>query len=338
MFVLALLLAQFSGGFGNAYRGPQLSASQWAAPVAHPAVVPSSGCGTTAPVTGTTTRSTTLSGGALKDVDNNARTYVLQVGTSVPGGSPDSTPHVLVFVFAGANQTSADAQGFGVCAPAAAVAGAICVYIQGIPFQGSSGSAWDDSGGNPSRSNYWQQFGAADGRDSLFWDSVSADVEAHYCIDTNRVFLAGFSWGCDLVTSMSSTRGNQVRAVAGASCAYAFWTASDPTTYGDICSGSSSPCNAAQNVGHLAPSLTAPLYRFTGDIAGDVFYSATLMRSTVDMVRAHNGCSLATASIGSPCSEYQWCSARVIECRYAGLGHAIPPNWGTDTWNVFAAI
>lgn len=328
--LVAALLAQFGGVRSIAQFRP-LTSSQWTEP-SKAAVSASSGCGVSGQPTGSTTRTTDLSGTALKDVENTSRSYILQVGTAYS----NATPAPVVFVYHGATGTSGDAVNFGICSGTVPAASAICIFIQGVSFQGSGTPAWDDSEIN--RTQWWQPFGAVTSRDTLLTLAIMADVKAHYCVDQNRVYAAGFSWGCDMVTSLGSSSGNLFRAISAASCAYAFWTTSDPTTYAGQCIANQSPCKGANLPGHVTPSAQAPAYRFTHDPLGDPSYSLTQMTSTIAMVKAHRGCSLVVSSAGSPCTEYQWCSSRVVECTYSGLGHNPPANWGADTWTWFSAF
>lgn len=331
--LIGALLAQFGGVRSIAQFRP-LTSSSWTEPAKKP-VSASSGCGTIPPVNGQfVTRTTDFSGATLVDNKGANYSYIIAVPSSAPTGTPDSTPHPVVFGFHGVGGSSSGAQAFGICSGTFPAANAICIFIQARTFQGVSAS-WDSA--PPGRLQWWQPFGTVAASDTLVFDAVLADVEAHFCVNQNAVFVAGFSDGCDMVTSLASSRGSVIRAVSAASCAYAFWTTSDPTTYAGMCIANQSPCKGANLPGHITPSAQAPGYRFTHDPAGDGSYDLTKMTSTINMVKAHSGCSLVVSSAGSPCTEYQWCSARVVECTYPGLGHNPPPNWGPDTWDYFAS-
>ena len=41
-----------------------------------------------------------------------------------------------------------------------------------------------------------------------------ADVQANYCVDKSRVFVAGFSWGADMTHALACCRGNQIKGIA----------------------------------------------------------------------------------------------------------------------------
>lgn len=333
MILLALLAFVFNGRPppSSIMRAVQKGGAQ---PVARP----SSGCGTIPPVNGQfVTRTTTFAGAALKDIENTSRSYIIAVPSNAPTGSADNKLHPVAIVFHGATGSSSGAQAFNICNGVVPAADAICVFPQGVSFQGSGTSAWDDS--EPNREQWWQPFGTVTSRDTLLFDAVLADVESHFCVDLNRVFVAGFSWGCDMALSLASSRGNVIRAVSAASCAYAFWSTSDSTTYAGECIANASPCTGSNHPGHQTPSALAPALRFTHDPSGDTSYTLAEFTATSQMARRHRNCSATTTTsggaAGAVCTEYTGCTSRFIECTYSGLGHNPPPNWGPDTWEFF---
>jgi len=302
MLILALLLAQFGGvrSVNPAYT-----------PVA---VVASSGCSTTPPATGTTTQT-----GVVADGDATSRSFDLLV----PAGYVNTTKFPVVFIFHEAGGTSAGAEAWGITTASGAAANAIFVVPQGIAYQ-TFGVGWDGAATTTAAKNAY----GSTARDVKWFDSLLAWVQSHYCTDTNRVFAAGFSWGCDQVTDLSCARGNVIRAVSVASCSDEFISKPGASSdYRDFLNFSSGSC-----------TTTSPAVRFTWDSSGgDSGYSAPDFVTTSKLFRALNKCSSASSPTGV-CSEYAQCASRVVDCPIVGLGHARPATWGQDTWNFFASF
>ncbi len=237
-----------------------------------------------------------------RDGKGNARTYEVLV----PSTYDSTKPRALSFVYHGAGGSSAGAKDFGLQnAPGASVAG-IFVFPQGIDFE-SDGVGWDDTCG---------------GYDMPFFDTMLATTGADYCVDEARVFVAGFSWGGDQTTALSCCRGSKLRAVAVASSTDEFSDHTRYTTYANL------PC----------PSAILARLRFTHATGGDSAYPAPDFATTSALYRSWNACSAhSTAVSPSPCVAYDSCKSPLVECSYDGLGHAIPPGWGNDTWAFFVA-
>ena len=110
----------------------------------------------------------------------------------------------------------------------------------------------------------WQRF--CSGYDVPYFDHMLAEVEAQYCVDRSRVFVSGFSEGCDLSTALACCRGSEIRAIGAASCSDSFTDLSDYTTFVDY-----ARCPA--------PLHTA--VRFTHDASGgDAGYQAPAFTTT----------------------------------------------------------
>jgi hypothetical protein len=135
------------------------------------------------------------------------------------------------------------------------------------------------------------------------------------------VFAAGFSWGCDYVTALACCRGTKLRAIAAASCTDEF---SDTTNYQSYTNGS-------------CPALGPTGVRYTFDPNGDSAYTKSMFTSTNALFRSWNTCSTSSTQSGS-CASFQGCRQPFLSCGYAGLGHALPPGWNTDTWNFFSSF
>lgn len=232
------------------------------------------------------------------DGAGNARAFEVVVPASYPAGAPLA----VTFVFHGAGGTSGGAKGFGLQDAPGAASSSIFVFPQGIPFQ-SYGVGWND---------------ACSGYDMVFFDRMLAAVEAAYCVDPARVYVAGFSWGCDFVTALACCRGDRIRGVAAASCSDEFRSAADPTTYTNL------PC----------PTQSGARIRFTHDVTSDGGYTAQQFATTSALYRAFDGCSSTASAVSpSPCVGYAGCRQPVVECAYGGLGHALPSGWAAESWS-----
>jgi poly(3-hydroxybutyrate) depolymerase len=253
------------------------------------------GCGTASPQTGTFNLTTTDG--------SESRQYLVQV----PADYSSSKSYALTFVYHGLNGNSSVSQAFGLQNATGASEASIFV------FPNSRGSGWDDSHA---------------GIDMKYFDNMLAAVKATYCIDSNRVFAAGFSWGGDFVTALSLTRGNVLRAVAVNSATDEFRNYSDYTSHID----------------YAFQTTTHPAVRFGHAIGGDVFYGAPLFATTSTLFQHENSCSATSTSYPSSfsqqtCKTFDNCSNQVIECPFdASLGHILPPNWPADTWAFFASF
>ena len=157
-----------------------------AAAGAAPPPARSPGCSVTGQPTGMLNGQTRVRG--------ESRTYLMQV----PANYQASRAYPLIFVFHGAGGNGRQAYGWGLQNAAGAADNAIFVYPDAITFQ-HYGIGWDDG---------------PDGHDLPFFDGMLKDIEATRCIDTSRVFAAGFSWGGDFVITLACHRGDVIRAVA----------------------------------------------------------------------------------------------------------------------------
>jgi poly(3-hydroxybutyrate) depolymerase len=238
-----------------------------------------------------------------KDGKGKTRDYELLV----PSSYDPSKPLALSFVYHGAGGNPQSAKAFGLQDAPGAKDASIFVFPQGIEFQ-TFGVGWDDSCG---------------GYDVALFDQMLSSIESNYCIDTKRVFVAGFSWGCDHATALACCRGEKVRAIAAGSCADEFSDKSDYHTYVNL------PCPAKVSAG----------IRFTHDANGDTGYPGPLFATTSALYRSINGCtSEAAPSDPSPCRSFAGCASPFVECAYSGLGHALPSGWSADSWAFFSTF
>jgi poly(3-hydroxybutyrate) depolymerase len=237
------------------------------------------------------------------------RSYLVQVPTDY---NP-SKAYSLNFVFHGAGANAWQANSWGLQNVAGALESGIFVFPNGIAFQ-NYGIGWDDT---------------SKGYDIPFFDNMLKYMESAYCIDSARVFAAGFSWGGDFVTALACNRGNVLRAVAINSASDEFNDRTNYLTYQDL------PC----------ASTSHPTIRFEHAIGGDSEYPAPNFATTSKLLQSFSACSatcsspttnVPSSSSAMTCVSYNGCGHQYIECSFdASIGHALPPNWAADTWAFF---
>jgi poly(3-hydroxybutyrate) depolymerase len=226
-----------------------------------------------------------------------------------PTSYDPNKPLPVTFVFHEYGGSMGGAVGFGLQEAAGARENGIFIFPQGLlpPRYGNVGPGWDEP---------------CNGYDMPFVQAMLAQVEGDYCVDTNRVFATGFSWGGDMANSVGWCLGDAFRAVA-------------PASGGEIVSGGSTSAGSAAKAA----------YRLTYD-PGDPNYS---FGGVLNLYRNAHGCSAASddtdiSNPGGPtgvCKAYTGCAAGapVIACVYSGLGHGIPqPGWKDDVWRFFSGF
>jgi poly(3-hydroxybutyrate) depolymerase len=254
----------------------------------------SGGCGSTGKPSGDFHLSTTDGSGAARDFE-----------IIVPANYSSSVPYPLTFVYHGLNGNTEVAKSYGIQNASGASANGIFVFPMSAD---PSGNTWNDT---------------CAGKDVRFFDNILSLVQGSYCINRSRVYVAGFSWGCDQATALVACRGDRIRAASVASCSYEFSNKSDYRTYRNLPS----------------PVTVNTAVRFTHDAAGDQYYSAEAFSSTSALFRFFNGCSSqGTATGAANCIAYSNCTNPVVECSYPSLGHTIPANWGNDSWTFLSAF
>jgi polyhydroxybutyrate depolymerase len=303
--VLNKLFASTLGTFIGLALGalcPPVAAAAAPPGAAAPLSVPiSSGCAQNKASTG-------LSKQASMDGKGRARTYFIQV----PANYDSSKSYPLVFVFHAAGGNAAQSRAWGLQNVPGAAESAIFVFPEGMNFQ-NQGIGWDDT-----RTGY----------DLPFFDNMVKAAEADFCIDTSRVFVAGFSWGGDFVTALACTRGETIRAAAANSATDEYKDKANYLTYINL------PCS----------STVHPAVRFEHAEGSDPAYPAPFFASTSKLFQHVNACSAASASApsrtnGSICLSYDGCKSQFIECSFdPAIGHKLPPNWAKDTWAFFSTF
>ncbi len=239
-------------------------------------------------------------------VGTQPRTFLVQVPTAyVP-----STAYPLVFVFHGRGGNSRQSYAWGLQNAAGASDAGIFVFPDGINFQ-NEGVGWDDR---------------VDGHDLPFFDGMMSELGARYCIDTTRVFVAGFSWGGDFAVALACHRGDRIRAVAANSTNDEYKDTTNYLTYAGL------PCAT-----HRPPAI-----RFEHAERGDSEYPAPDFATTSQLFRHLNSCAATSENTRSSssrmsCVSFNSCSSPYVECSFdEHIGHVLPPNWPQDTWDFFS--
>jgi poly(3-hydroxybutyrate) depolymerase len=243
----------------------------------------STGCGQTGAATGVNNETIQAAG--------KQRSYIL----SVPSGYDPDTPYPLVFAWHGRGGDGALARlYFGV--EGASAAAALFVYPDGLPVMGGA-TGWDLTNG---------------GDDVQLFDAILAAVSQSHCVDENRVFSTGHSFGGYMSNTLGCARPGPLRAIA-------------PVAGGGPFFG----CDTSDQV---AVWLT----HGTGD---DVVNISEGVGSR-DHWQSANGCAMTSAAVTpSPCVAYDGCAAGMALhwCEHSGM-HEWPPFAADGIWSFFAAL
>lgn len=227
------------------------------------AVAPSSGCGVVQP-TGYFCHTRTFAGASRK--------YCV----SVPGTYDENIPTRILFNLHGANSgprstpfTDQEANG-----------GNKFLFV----YPGSLGMYWDTS---------------ATGPDVTFLESVRAELESTYCVDSSRTFAEGTSSGGFMASSLACQRKVGVRASATAA-------------------------------GAVSCALATPIWMYHGQADTVVDYNV-YGPPVRDAYVAANGCDSTTQPVSGStpqCVEYDGCSERTVWCTRLTGGH----RWEVSAW------
>ena len=215
----------------------------------------------------------------------------------VPQNYKKNIASPLVFVFHSFDGSIAEAKSYGI-GDAANTAGsdAIFVYPQALVHQPENVPGWELT---------------PNGYDIKFFDQALNTLSNEYCVDSKRVFAAGFSWGADFTNTLGCSRGNKLRAIAPASGSiYEQGTCTEK----------------------------APAFRITYDVA-DPYYTQQEFRNAINLAKTRNDCSnQVIPSTPNECERFRGCENPVIRCGYTGIGHALPPQGGANIWKFFSAF
>jgi polyhydroxybutyrate depolymerase len=246
---------------------------------------PSAGCGATAPP----------AGDATIDVMSKSREYIL----TLPKTYDPAKPYKLVFAWHGLGGTAAQiAKGYyGL--QTQANDSTIFVAGQGLQTSNSvgSGPGWANVGGE----------------DVAFVKALYALLQSQLCIDENRVFSVGMSYGGIMSDTLGCQMGDVFRAIAPMSGSGPGYGGRGPTCVGDV----------AVWMSHGDNDTTVPTA--SGEASRDYWAMA-------------NHCQMQTAPVDpSPCVAYVGCDPGrpVTWCEFAG-GHTIPPFASKAIWTFFS--
>jgi poly(3-hydroxybutyrate) depolymerase len=119
---------------------------------------------------------------------------------SVPANYDPMVKQRLVFGYHGSNYTGTKMRTYLTLEQAPLLNGTIFVYPDGLPL--------------PDQPDHVAWVLTANGRDIAFFDELYAKLSAEYCIDPERVFVNGQSFGGLMTNAVGCLRGNVVRAIA----------------------------------------------------------------------------------------------------------------------------
>jgi poly(3-hydroxybutyrate) depolymerase len=244
---------------------------------------PSSGCGAAS--------ATGVSNGTV-DARNKARTYVL----SVPAGYVSSKTYPLVFAWHGLGGSGQLARlYFGVEGRSGGQA--IFVYPDALPLASQGNQAgWDLM---------------PEGDDVGFFDALYAKLSSSLCVDKNRIFSIGHSFGGYMSNTLGCSRGDVLRAIA-------------PVSGG----------------GPFAPTCKGSVAAWLAHGTADMTVLIDVGRASRDRWLKANGCAATTAAVDpAPCVAYAGCQADlpVVWCEHTG-GHDWPSFAAAGIWNFLASF
>lgn len=253
---------------------------------------PSAGCDSPAGI---------ASGPASIDVNGTMRDYILLV----PDNYDPSHPYKLVFGFhpwGGSAQQTASMGYFGI--EDVSDGQAVLVAPEGLDFQGN-GLGW----------------GNENGQDVDFYHAMLELFTSQLCIDENRIFSTGFSFGAMFSFTLGCTQDSMIRAIAP-------------------------QAGNAQVAGCENGDRSVATMAFIG--TDDSLIDGH--RQAVQTFVGRNACATEAVTLESswcdgldsqfePCTcvEYPDCAEGypVIECEYKA-GHQFAPNSGETIWNFFS--
>lgn len=263
--------------------------------------------GTTADPDGSSGEVPEGTAGCGTELPSGANTVEIQVGAdtrqyliSVPTGYDPSTPTPLVFAWHGRGGSGSLARAyFGV--EGASAGEAIFVYPDGLPLASMGGqTGWDL---------------APTGYDVAFFDAMLEQVSDGACIDRERVFVTGHSFGGFMSNALSCFRPGEIRAM------------------GSVAGGP--PFGACE-------SETVAAWITHGTLDEVVPFSQG--EQSRDAMVDRNGCGASEAPIDpAPCVAYDGCSEGlpVVWCAHDETdlqGHMWPRFAGPAIWEFFASL
>nr|MDQ2644095.1 dienelactone hydrolase family protein [Myxococcota bacterium] len=243
----------------------------------------SPGCGSASPL---------KSGNFTEMIDGASRKYVLDV----PSGYDASKPYRLIFVWhpLGGNADGIVSGGYN---GLKSLSNGSAIFVAPDGMQGSN----QEASGN----GWWN----TNDRDMKFLQAMLDKIQAGLCIDQDRIFSTGFSFG----GMMSYTVGYEFdvfRAIA--------------------------PCSGDLQVIPHEETYTRPMPIMAFHGNNDTFVTTARGRAARDKYLARNKCGTQTQPVmPSPCVEYQGCSAPTFWCEFSG-GHNTWSEQPQAIWKFFS--
>jgi poly(3-hydroxybutyrate) depolymerase len=235
------------------------------------------------------------SGRATIDVSGSAREYILKM----PAGYDGTKPYILIFGFhaRGGNASQVAGSGNDNYYGLAARAGdkAIFVAPEGLD------AGWRNS----------------DGRDIVFVKAMLAFFNSKLCVDQQRIFSTGFSFGGMMSDAIGCAMADVFRAIAP--MAGGLPTADHPY----------SGCDQVND---------HPIAVWMSHGDSDTTVAFADGKAARDLFVKRNQCQTQTSSVTpSPCVAYQGCLAGypVHWCQFSG-GHAVPDFASKAIWDFFS--
>ena len=165
---------------------------------------------------------------------------------------------------------------------------------------------------------------AAGEEDVAFVDAMIAYMKNNYCIDSERIFVTGQSWGGDFASALACIRGDVFRASVPVAANGAYYLQSP-----DV------PCTGS-----------AAVWAMHGK--GDPYFDITLGEEYRDFFLAQNKCSANFTDLGittasgsaEDCVEYNGCTEVVRYCAYdSSFGHQVPDDYyAMETMDFFRSF
>lgn len=227
------------------------------------------------------------------DVDGTERSYII----ATPENYDPQKRYKLVYAWHGLGGTAASIARSWYGLEARAMGSTIFIAGQGLPGANGGGAGWPNSGG----------------RDVAFVKALHERVRATYCIDEERVFSVGMSYGGIMSNTLGCQMGDVFRAIAPIA-------GSGPRSFGRgmDCTG--------QVAAWLAHGNEDTVVTFQSG------------QGSRDHWLAANHCETQTMPTEpSPCVTYQGCDAEhpVHWCEFDG-GHTVPRFASAAIWSFFS--
>ena len=146
--------------------------------------------------------------------------------------------------------------------------------------------------------------------DVAFIDALRDDVTAKYCVDQQRVFVAGYGWGSDFAHALACLRGDRIKAIVGAANNGDYYVKSPVIS-----------CVGAVNT-------------WTMNGKGDTVDTVALGLTTLAFWRKEHGCRGTSQPVivsgpdgNEDCVAYDSCSSTTRWCAYDASFGTSPPSY-----------